>query len=83
MIKQTYIEKNIAAVNAIYRFMDDNDMDYSNPNQLASVIQLVQDLGAEIDACSICGAIPMNTNCNNAGCSVWLKYQPQSTHRYP
>ena len=32
------------------------------------VAEIVQCSGGTIDACSLCGAMPMNTNCNNAGC---------------
>lgn len=68
--KMNYLEKNIEAFNRIKRFMDECDEDYFDTDQRASVISLLEDLGVEIDACGICGAQPMNTNCNNAGCDV-------------
>lgn len=67
--KQSYIEHNIYAVNRISQFMEENDMDYWDLDQRAAVISLLEDLGVEIDACSNCGAQPMNSNCNNANCS--------------
>ena len=66
--KLDYLKKNIAAYNRINSFMRDNDMDYWDEDQRAGVISLLEDLGVEIDACSHCGAMPMTTNCNNAGC---------------
>lgn len=34
----------------------------------ALMVELINEFGGQIDGCSICGSIPMNTNCNNAGC---------------
>lgn len=62
-----YLHKNIAAINRIERFKRELDIEDS-PEAMASIISLLEDLGVEIDACSNCGAVPMTTNCNNAGC---------------
>lgn len=67
--KQDYLTQQITAVNRINQFMKENDMDYFDLDQRAGVIGLLEDLGVEIDACSHCGAQPMNSNCNNANCS--------------
>lgn len=32
------------------------------------VANIVECTGGYLDACSLCGAMPMTTNCNNAGC---------------
>lgn len=32
---------------------------------IASIVELT---GGFLDACSMCGAMPMTVNCNNAGC---------------
>ena len=34
---------------------------------IANIVELT---GGFIDACSLCGAMPMTTTCNNAGCDV-------------
>ena len=67
--KLDYLQKNVAAVNRINQFMDENDMDYFDQDQRAGIISLLEDLGVEIDACSHCGAMPMTVNCNGANCS--------------
>jgi CO dehydrogenase/acetyl-CoA synthase alpha subunit len=66
--KMDYISQQITALNRINQFMTENDMDYWDTEQRASVISLLEDLGVEIDACSSCGAMPMESNCNNARC---------------
>ncbi len=66
--KLMYCEKNLVAAERIEQFMDELDIEDS-PEAMASIISLLEDLGVEIDACSNCGAMPMNTNCNNAGCN--------------
>mgnify|MGYP001796720723 CR=1 FL=1 len=60
----TTIEK-ITAINRIEQFKRENDLD---DESMASIISLLEDMGVEIDACSGCGAMPMQTNCNNARC---------------
>lgn len=32
------------------------------------IVDLIEATGGEIDGCSLCGSIPMTTNCNNARC---------------
>ena len=49
----------------IDQFMIDNDL---NIDIMPSLIELLEGFGIELDACSHCGAMPMNSNCNNAGC---------------
>lgn len=65
--KMEYIEKQIYAINRIERFKQEFDIE-DTPEAMAGIIGLLEDLGAEIDACSHCGAMPMMVNCNNAGC---------------
>jgi hypothetical protein len=40
----------------------------SRDEVIAKVALLVECVDDGIDACSHCGAMPMTTNCNNAGC---------------
>ncbi len=68
--KEDYFTQQVTAINRISQFMEECDMDYFDLDQRAGVISLLEDLGVEIDACSHCGAQPMNTNCNNAECDV-------------
>ena len=63
----TYWDQKHLAETMIDQFLDDNDLD---EEIMPSLIELLQGFGLELDACSICGAMPMNTNCNNAGCDV-------------
>lgn len=51
----------------ITEFTACNDLDDDNR---ASIIALLQNLGVEFDGCMHCGAMPMNSNCNNAECDV-------------
>lgn len=55
------------AEKAIKEFMDNYEIEDTDEDR-AGIIELLQDLGVEIDACSSCGAMPMDINCNNARC---------------
>ncbi len=66
--KETYIAKQIKAINRIEQFKNELDID-NDDESMASIISLLEDMGVEIDACSNCGAMPMLPNCNNANCS--------------
>ena len=65
--KMDYINKQIYAINRIEQFKREFDIEDS-PEAVAGIISLLEDLGAEIDACSRCGSMPMTPNCNNAVC---------------
>lgn len=67
--QQDYLTKNVFAINRVHQFMREFDIEDS-PEAKAGIISLLEDLGVEIDACSNCGAMPMTTYCNNAGCDV-------------
>lgn len=55
------IQKEITEFMQIYDMEEDDQ---------AAIIALLQNCGVEFDGCSHCGAMPMDTNCNNAGCDV-------------
>lgn len=40
----------------------------SREDVIRHIADIVESTGGSIDACSRCGAMPMTTNCNNAGC---------------
>lgn len=44
--------------------------DMNGDDERAAIIALLENCGVELDGCSHCGAMPMDTNCNNAGCDV-------------
>ena len=50
----------------IYQFIDDNLL--LDVEIMPSLIELLEGFGIELDACHICGAMPMTTDCNNANC---------------
>lgn len=64
----TYTNQQIKAQVMVDQFLDDFDLD--EPAIKAGLIELLEGFGLELDACHICGAMPMTTNCNNAGCDV-------------
>jgi hypothetical protein len=64
--KLGYMEKNMFAGGRIEQFMLEEELPQESR---ANIISLLEDLGVEIDACSNCGAMPMDTNCNNANCA--------------
>lgn len=65
--KEAYITQQITAINRIEQFKQEFDIEDS-PEAMAGIISLLEDMGVEIDACSSCGAMPMQSNCNNARC---------------
>lgn len=65
--KADYFEKQDIAQKRIAEFLDDMEVDDEDIAR-AFTIGLLEDLGIELDGCSSCGAMPMETNCNNARC---------------
>jgi hypothetical protein len=57
------VEKELTEIMGIF---DIEDTDEAR----APFIALLENCGVELDGCSCCGAMPMNTDCNNAGCDV-------------
>jgi hypothetical protein len=55
------VEKELTEIMGIF---DIEDTDEAR----APFIAMLQNLGVEFDGCAHCGAMPMNTNCNNARC---------------
>ena len=64
--KLDYRQQQVTAEALIYQFIDDNLL--IDTEVMPSLIELLEGLGVEIDACSSCGAMPMDSNCNNARC---------------
>lgn len=67
--KLTFTEQNDVAEKAISEFMQNYDIEETDEAR-SGIIWMLEQLGVEIDACSHCGAMPMNTNCNNAECDT-------------
>ena len=64
--KLDYRQQQVTAEALIYQFIDDNLL--IDTEVMLSLIELLEGLGVQLDACSSCGAMPMNSNCNNARC---------------
>lgn len=47
-----------------------SDSRVSQSDVIRMVANIVECTGGHLDACSLCGAMPMSVNCNNAGCDV-------------
>lgn len=67
--KLPYADQQTEAARAIKEFMDCYDIEDTDEAR-SGIIDLLEQFDICIDACSHCGAMPMNTNCNNAGCDV-------------
>lgn len=65
--KLDYQEQQRVADTVIDEFMRMYDIDNDDEGR-SGIIWMLQELGVELDACSHCGAMPMDTNCNNARC---------------
>ena len=63
----TWTNQQILAEAMIDQFIDENDLD---AEIMPSLIELLEGFGLLLDACHICGAMPMTTDCNNAGCDA-------------
>lgn len=63
LVTNDLVEKELTEIMAIFDIEEDDEA-------RAPFIALLQNLGVEFDGCMHCGAMPMNSNCNNAGCDV-------------
>ena len=64
--KLDYRQQQVTAEALIYQFIDDNLL--IDTEVMPSLIELLEGLGVQLDACSSCGAMPVDSNCNNARC---------------
>jgi hypothetical protein len=67
--KLTWTEQQDVADKAIREYLENMDIEDDRDTR-APLIDLLETLGVEIDGCSICGRMPMDSICNNAGCSI-------------